>query len=151
MSEFAQWQRRTLIDLWRSRQHWIRRRIGHAGFLTPSSIRSSPKRIVVIAEDSATGAVVGFAVAGLMAPEAELEAIAVSIEYQRQGVARRLFEAMADELRRSQVEEVLLEVRESNQAARALYMSLDFVEEGRRAGYYADPVEDAVLMRSQTR
>lgn len=112
--------------------------------LDPSS---SPKRIALIAEDSATGAVVGFAVAGLVPPEAELESIAVSAGYQRQGVAQRLFEAMAEEFGQAQVREVLLEVRESNQAARAFYASLGFGEEGRRQGYYADPVEDAVLMR----
>ena len=38
---------------------------------------------------------------------------------------------------------------ESNQAARAFYTSLGFVEEGRRPSYYADPVEDAILMRLQ--
>jgi ribosomal-protein-alanine N-acetyltransferase len=112
---------------------------------------SSPRRIALIAEDSGSGAVVGFVVAGLVAPEAELESIAVSAGYQRRGVARRLYEAMADEFGRSQVREVLLEVRESNQAARAFYTSLGFVEEGRRPGYYADPVEDAVLMRIRIR
>ena len=56
---------------------------------------------------------------------------------------------MADELVRAQVREVLLEVRESNQAARGFYASLGFLEEGRRRSYYADPVEDAVLMRMQ--
>jgi ribosomal-protein-alanine acetyltransferase len=108
---------------------------------------SSPKRIGLIAEDSRTGSVMGFAVAGLVPPEAELELIAVSAGYQRRGVARRLYEAMADELGRSQVREVLLEVRESNRAARAFYTSLGFVDEGRRPAYYADSVEDAVLMR----
>jgi ribosomal-protein-alanine acetyltransferase len=112
---------------------------------------SSPQRIALVAEDSGTGAVVGFAVAGLVAPEAELESLAVSAGYQRRGVARRLYEAMADEFGRSQVREVLLEVRESNQAARAFYTSLGFVEEGRRPSYYADPVEDAVLMRIRIR
>jgi ribosomal-protein-alanine N-acetyltransferase len=54
---------------------------------------------------------------------------------------------MAAELSRADVREVLLEVRESNQAARAFYASLGFVDDGRRRGYYADPVEDAVLLR----
>jgi [ribosomal protein S18]-alanine N-acetyltransferase len=112
---------------------------------------SSAKRIALVAEDSGTGAVVGFAIAGLVAPEAELESIAVSAGYQRRGVARRLLEALAGELGRSQVREVVLEVRESNHAARALYTSLGFVEEGRRPSYYADPVEDAILMRTQIR
>jgi len=108
---------------------------------------SSPRRIAFVAEDSGTGAVVGFAVAGLVPPEAELETIVVAAGFQRRGVARRLFEAMADDLGRSQVREVLLEVRQSNVAAQSFYRSVGFVEEGRRPGYYADPIEDAVLMR----
>jgi ribosomal-protein-alanine N-acetyltransferase len=43
--------------------------------------------------------------------------------------------------------EILLEVREGNEAALGLYGSLGFREEGRRKGYYGEPVEDAVLMR----
>jgi ribosomal-protein-alanine N-acetyltransferase len=38
-------------------------------------------------------------------------------------------------------------VRESNQAARALYIQLGFEESGRRKLYYANPQEDAVLYR----
>jgi ribosomal-protein-alanine acetyltransferase len=125
--------------------HWPRR--VYEALLDPSSAKS----IALIAEDSETRAMVGFIVAGLIPPEAELESLAVSAAYQRRGVARRLYEAMADEFGRSQVREVLLEVRESNQAARAFYTSLGFVEEGRRPSYYADPVEDAVLMRIRIR
>ena len=108
---------------------------------------ASPRRIGLVAEDAETGGVVGFAVAGLMPPEAELESIVVSAAYQRRGVAKRLIAAMAGELIRYQVREVLLEVRESNEPALAFYRSLGFAEEGRRKGYYDDPVEDAVLMR----
>jgi ribosomal-protein-alanine N-acetyltransferase len=39
-----------------------------------------------------------------------------------------------------------LEVRASSEAARGLYRALGFVEQGRRRGYYREPVEDAVLM-----
>lgn len=109
--------------------------------------RSSPRRTAFIADDAETGTVAGFAIASLVPPEAELESIAVSPEHQRRAVARRLFEALADELERSGVREVLLEVRESNRPARALYISLGFIERGWRYGYYADPVEDAILMR----
>ncbi len=110
---------------------------------------ATPMRIALIAEDSVARVVVGYIVAGVVPPEAELESIAVSAGHQRQGVAQRLFAVMADELVRAQVREVLLEVRESNQAARGFYASLGFLEEGRRRSYYADPVEDAVLMRMQ--
>lgn len=113
--------------------------------------QSAPKRIGLIAEDLRTGAIVGFAVGLLVPPEAELESIGVVAGYQRQGTARRLFEAVTAELSRVQVRQVVLEVRESNEAARSFYASLGFVEEGRRPGYYADPVEDAILMKLNLR
>jgi [ribosomal protein S18]-alanine N-acetyltransferase len=108
---------------------------------------SSPKRIAVVAEDAGTRVVVGYAVASVIPPEGELESIAVSTAYQRQGVARRLFETLTRELGRSGVNELLLEVRASDDAARGFYKSLGFVEEGSRRGYYDEPVEDAILMR----
>jgi glycosyltransferase involved in cell wall biosynthesis/ribosomal protein S18 acetylase RimI-like enzyme len=43
--------------------------------------------------------------------------------------------------------DVYLEVRESNTAARALYASLGFQQVGRRADYYTDPTEPAIVMR----
>jgi tRNA threonylcarbamoyladenosine biosynthesis protein TsaB len=103
-------------------------------------------RIAMVAEDLHAG-VVGFAVASMTAPEAELESMAVAAEWQRRGVGRRLFGGLTDELLRAEVWEVFLEVRASNQAACGLYGALGFGETGRRTGYYADPSEDAVLMR----
>ena len=41
-----------------------------------------------------------------------------------------------------------LEVRPSNQVAIDLYRSFGFVVVGRRAGYYRDNAEDALLMTS---
>jgi ribosomal-protein-alanine N-acetyltransferase len=89
----------------------------------------------------------GFAVASVTAPQAELETIAVEAEKQRRGVARKLFEELAEKLALAGVREVLLEVRASNQPALGLYRRLGFVETGRRPRYYHDPIEDAVLMR----
>ena len=104
------------------------------------------RRVAVVAEDGKAG-VVGFVVAAITAPEAELESLAVAEVGQRRGVGRGIFGALADELRRAEVWEVFLEVRASNLAACGLYRALGFVETGRRTRYYADPAEDAVLMR----
>ncbi|HUD75342.1 MAG TPA: ribosomal protein S18-alanine N-acetyltransferase [Terracidiphilus sp.] len=93
------------------------------------------------------GEVVGFAVASLLPPEAELETIAVASTAQRHGLARRLFVELAAKLVAAQITEVFLEVRASNQPALGLYRRLGFTETGRRVRYYHDPVEDAVLMR----
>jgi ribosomal-protein-alanine N-acetyltransferase len=92
---------------------------------------------------------VGFAVASLVAQEAELEMIAVAGAVQRQGVAGRLFAAMRERLRSVDVTELALEVRNSNRPALGFYRSLGFREIGLRQRYYADPVEDAVLMSLQ--
>ena len=46
---------------------------------------------------------------------------------------------------------VMLEVRESNEAARALYGNSGFAEVGRRPKYYAMPEEDALLYRLDVR
>jgi [ribosomal protein S18]-alanine N-acetyltransferase len=105
------------------------------------------ERMVLVAEDAERCAVVGFVVARLIPPEAELESIAVEGKAQRRGVARKMFSALAGALGRSGIDEIMLEVRAGNAPALGLYRFLGFAEEGRRRGYYADPVEDAVLMR----
>lgn len=107
---------------------------------------SEPRRVSLVAEDSETGAVAGFAVACRVGRQAELETIAVAAKGQRRGVARRLLAAIAVELKQLQVQEVTLEVRASNHPARALYRSTGFSETGRRPRYYSDPQEDAVLL-----
>jgi ribosomal-protein-alanine N-acetyltransferase len=104
-----------------------------------------PRHIALLAETP--GAVAGFAVARLTPPEAELETIAVAAAFQRRGVARQIFSVLADKLLRAGVSVVLLEARASNYPALEFYRSRGFVETGHRVHYYADPVEDAALMR----
>jgi ribosomal-protein-alanine N-acetyltransferase len=128
--------------------HWPR-----SVYVAAMESMAVPRRIALVAEEVGTGTVAGFAVACLLVGteplEAELETIAVAANFQRRGVARQLFQALAGELRSAKATDVVLEVRTSNTAAQALYRSLGFEEAGRRPRYYADPVEDAVLMRLQ--
>ncbi len=104
-------------------------------------------RVALIAEDNRSGAVAGFVVARITPPEAELESIVTAVPHQRRGVARTLFSALQGHLRGHGASAVVLEVRVGNREAQGFYRFLGFAEEGRRPGYYADPVEDAVLMR----
>ena len=107
-----------------------------------------PARICLVAEDS-DRQVVGFGVMVLIPPQAELEAIAVIRERQLRGIARNLLSDLLIELKRIDITEVILEVRESNRAAQVFYRGSGFVETGRRRGYYADPQEDAILMKRE--
>lgn len=104
-----------------------------------------PERVALVAE-SPEGRLTGFVVTGLILFQAELESIVVARGVQRQGTGaqllRKLFEILGDR----RITEVMLEVRESNQAARAFYRCAGFTETGRRAGYYAEPKEDAILL-----
>lgn len=77
------------------------------------------------------------------AAEWEILNLAVDPALRRQGLAGRLIE----EFFRLADGDVYLEVRESNQAARALYARWGFFEEGLRRNYYNRPVEDAVVMK----
>ena len=44
---------------------------------------------------------------------------------------------------------LMLDVRESNEAAIAFYKGCGFVEDGIRKDFYTDPKEDAILMSRQ--
>jgi ribosomal-protein-alanine N-acetyltransferase len=107
-----------------------------------------PPRLSLVAEE---GFIQGFLVARQVGPEWEIENIAVSEEAQRRGVGFRLLADFLDLVRQQGAESVFLEVRESNAAARALYVKAGFTETGRRRRYYADPAEDAVLYRLRVR
>jgi [ribosomal protein S18]-alanine N-acetyltransferase len=118
-----------------------------SAYLAALDPQAAPFRMALVAENSETGVVMGFAVANLVAPEAELESIAVASSFQRRGVAGYLLAALASELRLAGATEIFLEVRASNFPALALYRSRGFAETGRRRRYYHDPVEDALLLR----
>ncbi len=111
---------------------------------------STPHRIALVIDASAArpqpGSILGFAVASLLPPQAELETIVVAPENQRFGLGARIFQALTAELKAAGTNELMLEVRASNQPALAFYGTLGFVQTGLRPGYYADPIEDAVLM-----
>ncbi|HEY1896924.1 MAG TPA: ribosomal protein S18-alanine N-acetyltransferase [Terracidiphilus sp.] len=127
----------------RDAPHW--RPEAYRDMLDPAR---NPARVCLVAEDSVRQ-LVGFGVMILIPPQAELEAIAVTGERQRRGIARNLLSDLLSELKRLDITEVMLEVRESNRGARAFYRASEFVETGRRRGYYADPQEDALLMKRQ--
>lgn len=66
---------------------------------------------------------------------------------RRRGIGRLLVRALVDIARRRGAEEVLLEVRIDNEAARTLYEAEGFAVLGVRRGYYDRGRVDAVTMR----
>ncbi|RGY99821.1 ribosomal protein S18-alanine N-acetyltransferase [Clostridium sp. AM58-1XD] len=82
----------------------------------------------------------------ILAGEGEIQRIGVLPSERKKGLGSKVMEAMTEYAREMGAECILLEVRESNTAARKLYKSWGFEEEGRRKNYYDNPSEDAVLM-----
>jgi ribosomal-protein-alanine N-acetyltransferase len=87
--------------------------------------------------------IAGFLVARALAPgEIEILNLAVSPEFRRMGVGRALVASLL-----GSKDDIFLEVRPSNQAARNLYKSMGFEEVSSRPGYYRDPPESAIVMK----
>lgn len=86
----------------------------------------------------------GYIVLWIVHGEAHILNIAVNPEYRGRGVASRLLGLMLALMKKNLVYEVFLEVRVSNEAARALYAKYGFKEAYIRKNYYGD--EDAIVM-----
>ena len=81
--------------------------------------------------------------------EADMMNIAVSSDYRRSGIAQELVERLVALLREKDVYSLTLEVRASNEPAKALYSKLGFNQVGRRPNYYRNPKEDALILRKE--
>lgn len=86
----------------------------------------------------------GYLVANLIAGESELLRIAVSPDCRGRGYGGALMHFYHAQTMRS-CERYLLEVRESNKAARNLYERCGYHAIGTRRRYYSDPSEDGIL------
>ena len=81
--------------------------------------------------------------------EADMMNIAVSSGYRRMGIAQALVERLVSLLREKGVYSLTLEVRASNEPAKALYSKLGFSQVGCRPNYYRNPKEDAWILRKE--
>lgn len=116
--------------------------------LTLAATTVETGRMLFLAQGN-DGALCGLLTATCLAEETELESVLVASAARRKGVGRRLTQAWLARAKTGGARVAMLEVRESNDAAMALYRSLGFTPQGRRLRYYQNPVEDAVLMRRQ--
>jgi ribosomal-protein-alanine N-acetyltransferase len=86
----------------------------------------------------------------LVADECNLLYIAVDAQYRKQGIGRQLLNALLNQSRQHNISRVFLEVRNSNQAAIALYKAAGFIQSAERKNYYpvlesslVNPLDDA--------
>ena len=90
--------------------------------------------------------VLGYFLSYYVLDECELARIAVDQSNRKSGVGQQLFAYMKELCKEKQVERILLDVRESNDAAIRFYEKQGFQVDGRRKGYYqGEHPEDAIL------
>ena len=100
----------------------------------------------LVAEDSVSGRVLGYAGLMVVADEGYITNVAVFPEYRRQDIAAQILQVFLQFAAANRLAFLTLEVRPSNAAAIALYQGFGFEEVGRRKNYYDLPKEDALIL-----
>jgi ribosomal-protein-alanine N-acetyltransferase len=89
-----------------------------------------------------------FIVSRLVADELHVNNIAVRPAYRRKGIGGALLKRVLEVGALVGARLAVLEVRDSNKSAQALYEHYGFQIVGRRKDYYSNPPEDALIMRA---
>ena len=97
-----------------------------------------------VARDAA--AVVAYCAGWVIFDELHINNLAVDPTWRRRGVASALLRFVLAEAQDEGAKRATLEVRRSNEPARRLYERFGFAFAGVRAGYYREPVEDALVL-----
>lgn len=117
------------IDAWRVEQFW--------------SELAQPTRTYLVAED---GGIVGYGGVYVLAPDSDIQTVAVAPTHHGQGIGRALLEALIQRAQDAQCTSMMLEVRSDNHPAIDMYRTAGFEQISRRSDYYALGV-DALVMR----
>lgn len=97
------------------------------------------------------GRLKGYLIVYYVLDELEIARIAVEPLSRRQKIAERLLDNLEKKGQELGIVRWLLDVRESNHAAIALYKKYGFSEDGKRKKFYTEPVETALLMSRMDR
>jgi ribosomal-protein-alanine N-acetyltransferase len=92
------------------------------------------------------GTIVGYCACWMVFDELHINSLAIAPDWRRRGLALTLLRAVIAESVRAGARSATLEVRQSNDAARALYERLGFSVEAVRRDYYQRPREDALIL-----
>ena len=111
-------------------------------------ILENDNAFVIVAEYE--GEFAGYADIWTVLDEADLNSIAVRVDFRRKGIGDAIMLAMTEMLSANGVATINLEVRVSNMPAIKLYKKYGFNEYGVRPGYYLDNGEDALIMKRET-
>lgn len=92
---------------------------------------------------------IGFLTARSATNEIDILNIGVSPKYQKLGIGSSLLNNLLERVYETPVESIWLEVRESNTNAITFYRKKGFRQIQIRRNFYAQPVENAIVMRRE--
>lgn len=105
------------------------------------------RRFTRVAVDDGEERIVGYLFAMYVLDEMHVNKIAVAEPFRRRGIALALMEDCLGFARSNGIASISLEVRESNEGARAFYRALAFDDVYHRPRYYPDGEGAVVMMR----
>jgi [ribosomal protein S18]-alanine N-acetyltransferase len=112
-------------------------------------LTENPSTLALVAEiqdGESAPQLIGMSVVWIIIDEAHIATIAIHPEFRGKGYGKRLLaECLRQSIHRGAFS-ATLEVRESNQVAQQMYAQFGFTIVGRRAHYYRDNDEDAIMM-----
>ena len=118
------------VDRWSVEQFW-------------SELAQPTRRYLVACEEDT---ITGYAGVFVLAPDADVQTIAVAPTAQGSGLGSRLLEHLLDIAADAGCHQLMLEVRSDNAPAIALYDRFEFERISSRTDYYG-PSVDALIMR----
>lgn len=92
------------------------------------------------------GKIMGYMGMWRIIDECHITNVAVLPEYRNRGIASMLINKMVEICKCSEIQNMTLEVRQSNLPAINLYEKFGFISVGKRPRYYMKPMEDAIIM-----
>ena len=107
----------------------------------------NPLSCWLVAEED--GVVAGYVGSQTVMDESDMMNVAVHPDYRRKGIAEALVAELVEALKKRESHCLTLEVRASNEPAKALYEKLGFTQVGLRKNYYRNPKEDALILRKE--
>ncbi len=115
-------------------EHFAKELANPIAFLYSLTVESGGKKLFA-----------GYVVFWVVYGEAHILNLTIAEQFRRRGLGLYVMHQVLDMMKTSQVDDVFLEVRKSNFAAKELYRKLNFKESYERKKYYGD--EDAIVMR----
>jgi ribosomal-protein-alanine N-acetyltransferase len=106
-------------------------------------------RFLVLTDDETDSVIIGYIIYWIQAEGVSLMNVTVNPKWKGLGFAKMLMQAMIRETVREEIPKIILEVRESNQAAIRLYEGIGFKKTHERRKFYQDG-ETAWVMEIKT-